>query len=165
MMTSQLLFLAVLPSAAVIIADQIVAAAVHVIGCHGNRHSSRYSTLQCTNRCSVKTDRSQVTMGATLSSRVEWTSASNKGGKLDFSKTNENILREIVKYVENLCRNNPREAQVVFKHPFVWTSSLALSNFSSLKSGDDYVLRSVAESAPPPSIDPAHIQHYTHDIH
>lgn len=94
-------------------------------------------------------------MGATLSSRVEWTSASNKGGKLDFSKTNENILREIVKYVENLCRNNPREAQVVFKHPFVWTSSLGLSNFSSLKSGDDYVLRSVAESAPPPSIGPA----------
>ena len=91
-------------------------------------------------------------MGATLSSRVEWTSASNKGGKLDFSKTNENILREIVKYVENLCRNNPREAQVVFKHPFVWTSSLTLSNFSSLKSGDDYVLRLVAESAPPPSL-------------
>lgn len=92
-------------------------------------------------------------MGATLSSRVEWTSASNKGGKLDFSKTNENILREIVKYVENLCRNNSREAQVVFKHPFVWTSSLTLSNFNSLKSEDDYVLRLATETVawPPPS--------------
>ena len=80
-------------------------------------------------------------MGATLSSRVEWTSASSKGGKLDFSKTNENIMREIVKYVENLCRNNPREAQVVFKHPFTWTSSLAFSSFHSLKSGDEYELR------------------------
>ena len=80
-------------------------------------------------------------MGATLSSRVEWTSASQKGGKLDFSKTNENILREIVKYVETLCRSNPREAQVVFKHPFVWKSSLGLSSFDSLKSEDEYVLR------------------------
>jgi len=80
-------------------------------------------------------------MGATLSSRVEWTSASDKGGKLDFSKTNENILREIVKYVETLCRNNPREAQVVFKHPFVWKSPLSLSNFEPLRAGDEYVWR------------------------
>ena len=80
-------------------------------------------------------------MGATLSSRIEWTSASIKGGKLDFSKTNENILREIVKYIENLCRSNPREAQVVFKHPFVWTSSIGISTFDSLKSGDEYVFR------------------------
>ena len=80
-------------------------------------------------------------MGATLSSRVEWTSASSKGGKLDFSKTNESILREIVRYVENLTRSHPREAQVVFKHPFVWTSPLSLSTFQSLHSGDEYELR------------------------
>ena len=81
-------------------------------------------------------------MGATLSSRVEWTSASSKAGKLDFSKTNENILREIVKYLENLCRSNPREAQVVFKHPFLWSSPASLSSFESLKSGGEYELRS-----------------------
>ena len=80
-------------------------------------------------------------MGATLSSRVEWTSASSKGGKLDFSKTNENILREIVRYVQNLCRSHPREAQVVFKHPFAWNSPLDISTFHSLKSGDEYELR------------------------
>jgi hypothetical protein len=79
-------------------------------------------------------------MGATLSSRVEWTSASSKGGKLDFSKTNENILREIVRYVENLSRSHPREAQVVFKHPFAWNSPLGISTFHALKSGDEYEL-------------------------
>ena len=80
-------------------------------------------------------------MGTTLSSRVEWTSASDKGGKLDFSKTNENIMREIVKYIDTLCKSSPRESQVVFKHPFVWKSSLNISSFDSLRTGDEYVCR------------------------
>lgn len=96
--------------------------------------------MRCHGKLLLKSGKAE-TMGATLSSRVEWTSASDKGGKLDFSKTNENILREIVKYVETLCRNNPREALVVFKHPFVWQSSLGLSNFEPLRAGDEYVWR------------------------
>lgn len=82
-------------------------------------------------------------MGATLSSRAEWTSARDKGGKLDFSKANEVLLLEILRYVETLCKDNPREATVVFKRPFVWKSSLSLPNFEQLKqsSNEEYSSR------------------------
>ena len=82
-------------------------------------------------------------MGATLSSRAEWTSASDKGGKLDFSKSNETLLLEILEYVETLCREHPREASVAFKRPFVWKSSLLLNQFDVLKTSasDDYIFR------------------------
>jgi hypothetical protein len=73
-------------------------------------------------------------MGATLSSRAEWTSARDKGGKLDFSKANEALLVEIMGYVEALCQEHAREATVLFKRPFVWSSSLLLSNFEELTS-------------------------------
>lgn len=82
-------------------------------------------------------------MGATLSCRAEWTSASDKGGKLDFSKSNEALLLEILKFVEDLCREHQREADVVFKRPFVWKTSLSLTNFESLKRGDEYTFRFV----------------------
>lgn len=79
-------------------------------------------------------------MGATLSSRTEWTSASEKGGKLDFSKANEELLMEILTNVETLSRDNPREASVLFKRPFAWNSSLALSHFDSLSQNENYVV-------------------------
>lgn len=79
-------------------------------------------------------------MGATLSSRAEWTSAREKGGKLDFSKANEALLLEILRYVEILFKDHPREASVVFKRSFVWQSSLALSQFEKLPK-DEYILR------------------------
>ena len=84
-----------------------------------------------------------LVMGATLSCRAEWTSASDKGGKLDFSKSNETLLLEILKYVEDLCREHAREADVVFKRPFVWKTSLSLSNFEPLRRGDEYTFRFV----------------------
>ena len=80
-------------------------------------------------------------MGAALSCRAEWTSASDKGGKLNFSKTNESLLVEILKYVETLSRDHPREATVVFKRPFVWKSALDLSSFDHLKQNEDYNFR------------------------
>lgn len=82
-------------------------------------------------------------MGATLSCRAEWTSASDKGGKLDFSKSNEALLLEVLKFVEDLSREHQREADVVFKRPFVWKISLSLSNFESLRRGDEYTFRFV----------------------
>ncbi len=82
-------------------------------------------------------------MGATLSSRTEWTSASNKGGKLDFSKTNEAVLVEILRYVEALWKEHPREATVLFKRPFVWRSSLAFTDFDKLRHipNEEYIFR------------------------
>lgn len=77
-------------------------------------------------------------MGAALSSRAEWTSASEKGGKLNFSKTNEALLLEILKYTERLCKDHPREASVTFKRPFVWQTSLRPKNFDGMKHGEDY---------------------------
>ena len=82
-------------------------------------------------------------MGATLSCRAEWTSASDKGGKLDFSKSNEALLLEVLKFVEDLSREHQREADVVFKRPFVWKTSLSLSNFEPLRRGDEYTFRFV----------------------
>ena len=80
-------------------------------------------------------------MGATLSSRAEWTSARDKGGKLDFSKANEALLLEILGYVESLCMEHHREASVVFKRAFAWQSSLAFAQFHKLKHEEDYVVR------------------------
>ena len=80
-------------------------------------------------------------MGAALSSRAEWTSASESGGKLDFSKANEALLSDVVRYVEALCREHPREADVIFKRSFVWTSSLSLDSLERLKP-PDYITRS-----------------------
>lgn len=81
-------------------------------------------------------------MGATLSSRAEWTSATDKGGKLDFSKANEAVLLDILGYVQALCSDHPREATVLFKRPFVWSSSLNLEKLSKLPSGE-YISRYV----------------------
>ncbi len=80
-------------------------------------------------------------MGATLSSRAEWTSASDKGGKLDFSKANEALLLEILKYVETLCNDHPREAIVIFKRPFVWKTSLSFNQFDQLTFNENYIFR------------------------
>lgn len=79
-------------------------------------------------------------MGATLSSRIEWTSAGEKGGKLDFNKSNEELLLQVLKYLEILYKEHPREASVLFKRPFVWNSSLPLSHFNSLGS-EGYKIR------------------------
>lgn len=84
----------------------------------------------------------KLKMGAALSSRAEWTSASESGGKLDFSKANEALLSDVVRYVEALCRDHPREAEVIFNRPFAWTSSLSLDSLDRLKP-PDYTTRLV----------------------
>lgn len=88
-----------------------------------------------------KLARKTKAMGAALSSRAQWTSAKDKGAKLDFSKANEALLLEILENSESLCQEHPREASVIFKRPFVWTSSLVLESFQSLKSDENYDLR------------------------
>jgi len=72
-------------------------------------------------------------MGATLSSRIEWTSVGDKGGKLDFNKSNEELLVQVLNYLEVLNEEHPREASVLFKRPFVWNSSLSFSQFNTLE--------------------------------
>ena len=71
-------------------------------------------------------------MGATISSRLEWSSVSASKRKIDYSRSNESILHDILNYVENVATDYPSEAEVEFKQPFVWASSLQISNFGSL---------------------------------
>ena len=73
-------------------------------------------------------------MGAALSSQAQWTSASGKGsGKLEFTPQNEALLNSVLKYVETLASEHPREAEVVFKEPFTWHSNLKIQDFTDMK--------------------------------
>ncbi|XP_065051590.1 outer dynein arm-docking complex subunit 2-like isoform X3 [Rhopilema esculentum] len=77
-------------------------------------------------------------MGATLSSRAELTSANPKdGGKIEFSPHNEALLNNILHYVETLTTEHQKEAQVVFKQPFQWSTGIRpvdIENHISAKS-------------------------------
>ena len=82
-------------------------------------------------------------MGASLSTRAEWTSAAGgtgSSGKLEFSKQNESLLIDLARYVQHLVSGHQREADVVFKRPFQWKSRLSASDFQQLTSGEDYNL-------------------------
>ena len=76
-------------------------------------------------------------MGATLSSRAQWTSVSTTSNKLDFTKSNEELLKDILSFVESFPAQHPSEAGIVFKRPFVWETSLAPDKFLNL-SEDEY---------------------------
>ena len=76
-------------------------------------------------------------MGATLSSRAQWTSVSTTGNKLDFTKSNEELLKDILSFVEAFPTQHPGEAGVVFKRPFVWETSLSPDKFLNLNE-DEY---------------------------
>ena len=82
-------------------------------------------------------------MGATLSSRAQWTSVSATGNKLDFTKSNEELLKDILSFVEAFPTQHPGEAGAVFKRPFVWETSLSPDKFLNL-SADEYDKRSTA---------------------
>lgn len=70
-------------------------------------------------------------MGLTLSSAAQWTSAHEKTrGKLEFSPVNEFILKEIVRFVEELAVLKNDESTFVFKHPLAWVTGLDASDFT-----------------------------------
>ena len=81
-------------------------------------------------------------MGAALSSRAELTSASSKDdGKIEFSPHNELLLNNILKYVETLSNEHPKEAQVVFKKPFEWETSIRPNDVDKHSLGKSYETR------------------------
>ena len=79
---------------------------------------------------------SVIVMGAALSSRTQWTSASeiNKG-KLEFTPQNELLLNDVVKYVETLVNSYPTESEVAFKESFQWYTNVKPADFGSLNFG------------------------------
>lgn len=76
------------------------------------------------------------TMGTTLSSHAQWTSANEHNkGKLAFTPHNEALLNKIIENVEELVAKYPHEAEVIFKEPFKWHTNLQPDMFSSLNFG------------------------------
>jgi hypothetical protein len=68
-------------------------------------------------------------MGQTISTRFEWSSA--KGSAPDGSQfnllakslTNDDLLTDLVQYIEHLNQNFPAEAKTDFKRPLIYASS------------------------------------------
>ena len=81
-------------------------------------------------------------MGATLSSRAEITSANSKDdGKIEFSPQNETLLNNILRYVETLANEHPKEAEVVFKQPFQWKTNIRPSDIEKQSFSKNYEIR------------------------
>jgi len=77
-----------------------------------------------------------ISMGTTLSSQAQWTSANEHNkGKLAYTPHNEALLNNIVCNVEGLVTKYPQEADVVFKEPFKWHTHLQPDMFSALNFG------------------------------
>ena len=64
-------------------------------------------------------------MGQALQRAAQWTSAKDgSGGKLEFTKINEDLLNTITQFVDGFQAKNPEEGRLIFKSPLTWTSSL-----------------------------------------
>lgn len=64
-------------------------------------------------------------MGATLSSRLERTSALSAEAvtPLSTSVINYDLLNDFIRVLEKLCTEHPAESRIEFKRPIEWTSS------------------------------------------
>lgn len=64
-------------------------------------------------------------MGQALQRAAQWTSAKGgSGGKLEFTKLNEDLLNTIMNWVEEFSSKNPEESKLVFKSALTWKSTL-----------------------------------------
>ena len=64
-------------------------------------------------------------MGQALQRAAQWTSAKGgSGGKLEFTKLNEDLLNAIMNWVDGFSSKYPEEAKLVFKAPLTWTTTL-----------------------------------------
>ncbi|KAI9093067.1 armadillo-type protein [Phlyctochytrium arcticum] len=74
-------------------------------------------------------------MGQSLSTRFEWsqpTPSSSNGtsdGVLQTSVVNQQLLSELVRMIEQLCRSHPTEAKTEFRRPLQWASNLLPAHF------------------------------------
>ena len=70
-------------------------------------------------------------MGQALQRAAQWTSAKDgSGGKLEFTKINEELLNTIIKFIEGFSSKYPEESKLVFKKALTWTSSLSAQSMS-----------------------------------
>lgn len=88
-------------------------------------------------------------MGQALQRAAQWTSAKGgSGGKLEFTKINEDLLNTIMQWVDGFSAKNPEEGRLTFKSPLTWPSTLRpdrLTGGGYTERGEDVV--STATSA------------------
>lgn len=64
-------------------------------------------------------------MGQAFTRAAQWTSAKDgSGGKLEFTKINEELLNCIIHFIDGYGSKHPAESKLVFKKPLKWTSSM-----------------------------------------
>ncbi|TPP61577.1 Armadillo repeat-containing protein 4 [Fasciola gigantica] len=77
-------------------------------------------------------------MGLTLSRVAEWTTArGGSSGKLEYSKINETILKEIISFVCQYTSKYPGAAKIIFKSPLVWKSNATPQKLTGYELSDD----------------------------
>lgn len=70
-------------------------------------------------------------MGQALQRAAQWTSAKGgSGGKLEFTKMNEDLLHTILSWVEAFGGKYPEESKLVFKSALTWTTTLRQDKLS-----------------------------------
>ncbi|XP_021342535.1 armadillo repeat-containing protein 4-like isoform X1 [Mizuhopecten yessoensis] len=92
-------------------------------------------------------------MGQAFTRAAQWTSAKDgTGGKLEFTKINEELLNCIVQFIDGYSSKFSSESKLVFKKPLKWQSSLTPNQFSAAgcsERGDDLVSDEMADKENP----------------
>ncbi|KAJ3056514.1 Armadillo repeat-containing protein 4 [Rhizophlyctis rosea] len=70
-------------------------------------------------------------MGASLSTRFEW----SKAEQLRTSVTNQNLLHDLIRIIEQTCQTHPNESRAEFRRPLQWTTTLRPAAFTATGSG------------------------------
>nr|XP_019942803.1 PREDICTED: armadillo repeat-containing protein 4 isoform X1 [Paralichthys olivaceus]XP_019942804.1 PREDICTED: armadillo repeat-containing protein 4 isoform X1 [Paralichthys olivaceus] len=68
-------------------------------------------------------------MGVSLTKAAQWTSSGT--GKLELTPMNQSLLKEILRFVEQLVSQHPQEAEHVFEEPLQWSTTLVASDFKT----------------------------------
>lgn len=88
-------------------------------------------------------------MGQAFTRAAQWTSAKDgSGGKLEFTKINEELLNCIIHFIDGYGSKHPAESKLVFKKPLKWTSSMKPGQVSAggcSERGDDLVTDDMAD--------------------
>lgn len=75
-------------------------------------------------------------MGLALSTRFEWATQPTSDGnalQLKTSVVNQDLLYDLMRIVDQLCRTHPNEAKAEFRRPIQWSTALRPSLFSGDK--------------------------------
>ncbi|XP_023679477.1 outer dynein arm-docking complex subunit 2 isoform X2 [Paramormyrops kingsleyae] len=86
-------------------------------------------------------------MGIALTRAAQWTTASSGTGKLEITPLNESLLKEILDFVENFSSRHPQEANLEFKEPLKWKTTLDPCNFKMEYEVSGQTVRSVEASS------------------